>query len=60
MFSVLIIFLCLPSIVKSGHNCNYFLAHSFEASDDDDDDDDDDCLYTALFSALEQTHCART
>ena len=28
--------------------------------DDDDDDDDDDCFYTALFSALEQTHCART
>ena len=25
----------------------------------DDDDDDDDCFYTALFSALEQTHCAR-
>ena len=27
--------------------------------DDDDDDDDDDCFYIALFSALEQTHCAR-
>ena len=26
---------------------------------DDDDDDDDDCFYIALFSALEQTHCAR-
>ena len=26
--------------------------------DDDDDDDDDDCFYIALFSALEQTHCA--
>ena len=25
----------------------------------DDDDDDDDCFYIALFSALEQTHCAR-
>ena len=24
-----------------------------------DDDDDDDCFYIALFSALEQTHCAR-
>ena len=23
------------------------------------DDDDDDCFYTALFSALKQTHCAR-
>ena len=23
------------------------------------DDDDDDCFYIALFSALEQTHCAR-
>ena len=23
-----------------------------------DDDDDDDRFYTALFSALEQTHCA--
>ena len=23
------------------------------------DDDDDDCFYMALFSALEQTHCAR-
>ena len=22
-------------------------------------DDDDDCFYIALFSALEQTHCAR-
>ena len=27
--------------------------------DDDDDDDDGDRFYTALFSALEQTHCAR-
>ena len=27
--------------------------------DDDNDDDDDDCFYIALFSALEQTHCAR-
>ena len=27
--------------------------------DDDDDDDDDDCFYIALFSALDQTHCAR-
>ena len=27
--------------------------------DDDDNDDDDDCFYIALFSALEQTHCAR-
>ena len=27
-------------------------------TDDDDDDDDDDCFYIALFSALEQTHCA--
>ena len=26
---------------------------------DDNDDDDDDCFYIALFSALEQTHCAR-
>ena len=26
---------------------------------DDDDDDGDDCFYTALLSALEQTHCAR-
>ena len=26
--------------------------------DDDDYDDDDDCFYIALFSALEQTHCA--
>ena len=26
--------------------------------DDDDGDDDDDCFYIALFSALEQTHCA--
>ena len=26
---------------------------------DDDDDDDDDCFYIPLFSALEQTHCAR-
>ena len=25
---------------------------------DIDDDDDDDRFYTALFSALEQTHCA--
>ena len=25
----------------------------------DDDDDDDDCFYIALFSALDQTHCAR-
>ena len=25
---------------------------------DDDDDDDNDCFYIALFSALEQTHCA--
>ena len=25
----------------------------------DDDDDDDDCFYIALFSTLEQTHCAR-
>ena len=25
----------------------------------DDDDDDDDRFYIALFSALEQTHCAR-
>ena len=24
-----------------------------------DDDDDDGCFYIALFSALEQTHCAR-
>ena len=24
-----------------------------------DDDDDDNCFYIALFSALEQTHCAR-
>ena len=32
----------------------------FELSrDDDDDDDDDDDFYIALFSALEQTHCAR-
>ena len=23
------------------------------------DDDDDDCFYIVLFSALEQTHCAR-
>ena len=30
-----------------------------ELKDDDDDDDDDDCFYIALFSALEQTHCAR-
>ena len=27
-------------------------------NDDDDVDDDDDCFYTALFTALEQTHCA--
>ena len=27
--------------------------------DDNDDDDDDDRFYIALFSALEQTHCAR-
>ena len=27
--------------------------------DDDDDNDDDDYFYIALFSALEQTHCAR-
>ena len=27
--------------------------------DDDHDDDDDDCFCIALFSALEQTHCAR-
>ena len=27
--------------------------------DDDDDDDHDDRFYIALFSALEQTHCAR-
>ena len=36
--------------------------YSREASgtmDDDDDDDDDDCFYIALFSALEQTQCAR-
>ena len=26
---------------------------------DDDDNDDDDCFYTALFSTLEQTQCAR-
>ena len=26
--------------------------------DDDDDEDDDDCFYIALFSALQQTHCA--
>ena len=25
----------------------------------DDDDNDDDCFYVALFSALEQAHCAR-
>ena len=30
-------------------------AQQFVASDDDDDDD----FYIALFSALEQTHCAR-
>ena len=30
-----------------------------DAVDDDDDDDDDDCFYIALFSDLEQTHCAR-
>ena len=23
------------------------------------DDDDDDCFYIVLFSALDQTHCAR-
>ena len=28
------------------------------SDDDDDDGDDDDCFYIALFSALEQTHCA--
>ena len=27
--------------------------------DDNDDDDDKDCFYIVLFSALEQTHCAR-
>ena len=27
--------------------------------DDNDDVDDDDRFYIALFSALEQTHCAR-
>ena len=32
-----------------------------DGDDDDDDDDDDDVdrFYIALFSALEQTHCAR-
>ena len=30
-----------------------------DADDDDDDDDDNDRFYIALFSALEQTHCAR-
>ena len=29
------------------------------ADDDDDDDDDDGRFYIALFSAHEQTHCAR-
>ena len=30
-----------------------------ELCGDDDDDDDDDCFYIVLFSALQQTHCAR-
>ena len=34
------------------------LTQSSFQDDDDDDDDDDDRFYTAIFSALEQTHCA--
>ena len=33
--------------------------HILFDDDDDDDNDDDDRFYTALFSALQQTHCAR-
>ena len=32
---------------------------AIDDGDDDGDDDDDDDFYIALFSALEQTHCAR-
>ena len=46
---------CSPRL---GNAHKTHLLDDCEISDDDDDNDDDDSFYTALFSALEQTHCA--
>ena len=48
MFPIMMIKLSVPVVVDD----------DVDEDVDDDDDDDDDRFYTALFSALEQTHCA--
>ena len=40
---------------RSGH----IFGQNLNLTGNNDDDDDEDCFYIALFSTLEQTHCAR-
>ena len=44
--------------VGGGGDMNSRLSSCYSHPSDDDNDDDDDRCYLALFSPLEQTHCA--
>ena len=52
-------FLRLKTLEFTLHEVMTTMVNTSKFSLYDDDDDDDDCFYIALFSALEQTHCAR-